>query len=57
MIVDELEAADKGLDLATINAIIFNNLGPEFSDIVVALSVSKEPLSLPELTNARSPRA
>lgn len=52
MIVDELGAAEKGLDLATINAIIFNNLGPEFSDIVAALSVRKEPLSLPELTNA-----
>lgn len=52
MISDELQASGKGLDQATINAFVFNNLGEDYSEIVAALTVSKEPLSSSELTNA-----
>lgn len=36
---DELAAASKTLDTELFNAIIFNNIGPEYLEVVAAFSI------------------
>lgn len=52
LFVDEFPAAGTILERSTINAIIFNNVGNEFSEVIVALSTREEPPSFTTVSSA-----
>lgn len=52
LIVDEPKAAGRALDLGTVNVVIYINLGPDYSEIVEAMSIwGGGPISFTELSN------
>lgn len=48
-VLDQLSVAGKPLDVEEMNAIVFCNLGFEYSDIIAALSTKSEPVPFHEL--------
>lgn len=51
LIVDKLAAARTILEKGTVNAAIFNNIGPEFSEVVAALSTREDSPSFVTVSN------
>ncbi|XP_048131484.1 uncharacterized protein LOC125314072 [Rhodamnia argentea] len=48
-ISDQLAAANRPLENEELNAIVFRNLGSDFSDIVTVLATKPDPITFPEL--------